>query len=190
MPHIFQDYHYSLRRTVDPTSWPISLAEAKRALDLGDTTTEDTEINELIPVAVEMVEEDTQRSICNQTWQLTMDYFPDVIELRRPPVTAVSSVQYIDEDSVTQTFAASNYDVDTTSAPGRIILSDSSVGWPTINDEPNAVIVTFTAGYGSDVPRIAWQACMIALKSLYYGCPVGEAYHSIINRLRWEGGAI
>lgn len=170
-------------------AWPVTLAEAKRALDLGDTTTEDDEINELIPAAVEMVEKDCLRAIANQTWQLKMDEFPcDEIQLRMPPVMAVTSVTYIDTDGTSQTFSSSLYDTDLTSAPGRIRPNSGSTGWPETQCTPNAVTVTFTAGYDSDIPRIAWKAILLALKSLYFGCDVGDGYWSMINRLRWEGG--
>lgn len=185
----FRDIKSHLKRTGEPSAWPVTLAEVKRSLDLGDTTTEDDKLNDLIPVAVDMVEQDAQRAIAKQTWKLYMDEFPcETIELRMPPVQSVTSVTYTDWDDVTQTVSASLYDTDLQSSPARIIPSSDSSGWPCAKCMPNAVTVTFVAGYSASVPRAAWNAIMLAMRALYYNCEVGEAYWSFINRIRWEGG--
>ena len=174
----------SLRRIVPPSSNPVSLEEVKRALDLGDDTGSDVELAELIPSAVEIVERDCQRALVSQTWRLTLDAFPHEIELRMPPVMAVESVKHIDSSGIEQTVSSSDYHVDTTTAPGRIWPVTL---WPSgvADDRPNAVSVTFTAGYPGSIPKTAWLAIMLALKSLYLGCDLGEAYWSYIHRLRW-----
>lgn len=181
-----RDIRSSLRRTVEPSGLPYTLAEAKRALDVGDQTDAslDTEIQELIAPAVAMVENDSQRALMPQTWQLKLDSFPDIIELRRPPVTAVSSVTYVDEDGTSQTLAASSYTTDLTSAPALIAREDT---WPPTDERPAAVSVTFTAGYAGEIPREAWAAIGLALQSLYNGCEAGDAYWCQIGRLQWSG---
>ena len=174
-----------MRRTVEPVSLPITLNEAERALQFGDIsdTSLDAEIEELIPVAVDMVERDCQRALCPQTWQLKLDQFPVVIELRRPPITA-ASVTYLDEDEASQTLSSSLYDTDLTSAPGLITPDDLS--WPVVGTVPAAVTVTFTAGYAGKLPPAAWNALRLALKAVYYGCDPGDAYWSMIGRLDWS----
>src|SRR5690606_31055902 len=170
----------SLRRTVPPSSAPVSLDEVKRALDLGDDTGSDEELAELIPAAVDMVERDCQRALLSQTWNLYMDGFPCEIELRMPPVIAVASVKYTDTAGDEQTVATSDYHTDTTTAPGRIW---PVTVWPSdvACDRPNAVNVTFTAGYGGSIPKVAWLAVMMAVKALYNGCEPGDAYWSHID---------
>lgn len=186
----FRDIPRRLKKTTVATNLPVKLGEVKRALDLGDTTTEDAELQELIPVAVEMVEHDAQRAFETETWKLYMDEFPeDVIELRMPPVISVTSVTYTDADGVTQTVSSANYDTDLTSEPARIIPAATTTGWPQTKQVPNAVTVTFTAGYsGYEVPRCAWMSIMLAVKALYHGCAPGDAYWSMIDRCRWEPG--
>lgn len=178
------DVRHSLRKTTTPLSYPVSLDEVKRALDLGDDTGSDEELSQLIPAAVEMVERDSHRSICTQTWKLYLDEFPEEIELRVPPVTAVSSVKYTDTAGVEQTVSSSDYYTDITSAPARV--------WPVTVwpsgvdcDRPNAVNVTFTAGYSGSIPKVAWLAIMAAVKALYNGCEPGDSYWAQIDRLRW-----
>jgi len=174
----------SLRRTVPPSSAPVSLDEVKRALDLGDDTGSDDELAELIPAAVDMVERDVQRALMTQTWELTLDAFPCEIELRMPPVIAVTSVKYTDTAGDEQTVSTSDYYTDLTTAPGRIWPVEM---WPTdvSCDRPNAVNVVFTAGYPGSIPRVAWLAIMAAVKALYNGCEPGDAYWAMIDRLRW-----
>ena len=186
----FREIPHSLRRTTAPTGIPLQIGEARRALDLGGTTTEDSEIMENLPVAVQMVEVDSQRALLNGTWKLYMDEFPDkTIELRMPPVNTVTSVVYTDVDGASQTYSSSNYDTDLISTPARITPAVATTGWPNTKEITNAVTVTFTAGYSSEpVPPVAWKAVLLALKSVYYGCMVGDAYWSMIDRIRWESG--
>lgn len=189
MANLFHEVKHHLKRTVEPTAWPVNLQEVKDFLDFGTTTADDNRrLMELIPQAVDMVENDCQRGLCNQTWQLKLDSFPEEIELRVPPVTAVSSVTYIDADGDSQTFSSASYDTDLTGEPGRIKPKSNGSGWPTTKTIPNAVTVTFTAGYENDMPAVAKNAVLLAVKSLYHTCDPGDAYWSQINRLRWEAG--
>src|SRR5687768_2562394 len=114
MSHLFHEIQSTLTRTVDPADYPVTLSEVKRALKLGTTTSDDDlELNDLIPVAVDMVERDAQRALARQTWVLYMDEFPcEEIELRMPPVISVTSVTYIDTDGDSQTVSTSDYDTD------------------------------------------------------------------------------
>lgn len=187
----FRDVHSTLERSGEPAGWPVTLEEVKRALKLGTTTEDDDEeLNDLIPVAVDMVERHAQRALARQTWKLYMDEFPcEEIELRMPPIVSVTSVTYTDLDSVSQTVSSSLYDTDLKGSPGRIFPAASSTGWPTPKEIPNAVTVTFVAGYPANVPRAAWYAIMLAIKSLYHGCgEPGEGYWSFIRQIKWESG--
>ena len=185
----FKEIQHSLRRTVDPVSVPVSLIEAKRALDLGEEedTELDAEIEDLILDAVEYVEERANRAICLQTWELTMDRFPRLIELWRPPVIAVSSIKYFDPAGAEQTVDSADYEVDTKSAPGRIRPVQDTF-WPETEIRLNAVTVLFTAGYESSIPRVARLAVLFALRALYTGCSPDEsdAFISQINRFGWS----
>lgn len=186
---LMRDIKHKFKRTVDPTGLPVTLAEVKRqALKLGTTeTADDEEITDWIISAVADVEHDSQRSLMPQTWQLKMDEFPDVIELRKPPIVSVTSVTYLDSEGDSTTLSASLYDTDLVGEPGRIVPADGTC-WPTVDCVPNAVTVTFTAGYPGAIPRAAVTAIMLNVKARFNGCEPGDAYWSNINRLRWEGG--
>src|SRR5262245_40886438 len=83
-----------------------------------------------------------------------MDGFPcsayAPLELRKPPVTAVTFVKYIDMNGVEQTWDASNYTTDlptgSWAARGRIVPA-YGLTWPTTRTVMNAVTVRIACGY-------------------------------------------
>jgi len=84
---------------------------------------------------------------------LILDEFPpdarnctSTIDVPVPPLQSVSSITYLDNNGDSQTLAASKYDVDASSEPGRIAPAFGET-WPDTRDVNNAVTVTFIAGY-------------------------------------------
>lgn len=146
--------------TTAPTVEPITLLEAKEFMRV-DNDDENPLIESLISVAREKIESDTKRAIAAQTLRYNLDSFPwdsRVISIPRPPLVAVSSITYIDEDGVTQTWAASNYVVDSSSEPGRVQLAENSE-WPeTQSGRINAVAINYTAGWSSPPERVKMLA--------------------------------
>jgi len=73
-----------------------------------------------------------------------------------PPVQAVTSIEYVAPDGSTNTLAPSDYRVRglNTIQPATVAPA-AGTAWPEIADDPEAITVTFTAGYGdtpADVP--------------------------------------
>lgn len=157
----------SLQVITAPTIEPLSLAEARQHL-LVEGTDQDALIGDLIKVARERVETDTRRALLTQTLRMTLDRFPgggvtgEAILVPRPPLQSVTSIQYVDTAGATQTLSASLYLVDTYSEPGRIVPAYNQI-WPSTRDVPNAVTVTFVAGWTSTavMPAAARQLCRI-----------------------------
>ena len=85
----------------------------------------------------------TRRALITQTWALTLDTWPSVIELPMPPLQSVSSVTYISGGN-TLTMPSAGYRVVSDGVFGRIKPVD---GWPDADSIPNAITVTFVAGY-------------------------------------------
>ena len=136
-------------RTVAPTADPITLPEAKAHCNVAGTDEYDDYLAQLIGRATDVVEKRLGRQIMPATWTLSLDAFPNEILIGRPPVTAVSSIQYYDTAGDLQTLAANQYQTDFSSpdAPARI---KPAVGltWPaTQSGTYGAVVVTFAAGY-------------------------------------------
>lgn len=134
-----------------PTAEPILLDEAKDHCNV--TRTDDQSNNylsDLIAVAREHVEQVTARALLTQTLRLDLDDFPmcDAIELERPPIASVTHVKYYDADNVLQTLSSSDYVLDSSKTVPRIVLAHNA-SWPTAYERPNAVQVTYVAGYGA-----------------------------------------
>lgn len=125
-------------------------------------TTEDPVLTALIEAARQKVEDLTGRALVTQTWDLFMDGWPYEILVPYPPLQSVTTLKYTDENGDQQTWASSNYTVDTGKEPGRIVRAYNVV-WPTVRDVINNVEVRFVAGYGDpgDVPQLLKQAILV-----------------------------
>jgi uncharacterized phiE125 gp8 family phage protein len=132
-----------------PAVEPVSLAELKTHSRV-TISTDDTYLTDLIKAARQKAESFLRRTIITTEYDLYLDDFPSTtaIALTRPPIQSVTSVKYVDTDSVIQTLTVNtDYVVDTISEPGWVVLPDG-VSWPTAKETPNAVVVRFKAGYG------------------------------------------
>jgi uncharacterized phiE125 gp8 family phage protein len=149
-------------RRITTTTEPVTAADVKTLLPLTGTDF-DTRIALLIPALRLQAEQITQRALAVSTWQLKLDAFPDnEIRLLWPPITAISSITYVDINGDTQTLDSSAYSLDSHSEPGWV-LPATGTDWPETYDTANAVTVNYTAGYGADAPEAVklWIAAMI-----------------------------
>jgi len=154
------------RLTTAPTTWPLTLAQAKKQCnvphadddDYLDSTSQATP--GLIQVATQFLERRWSIALLEQTWTLTLPSWTkhrhyrsatktyNRIAIPVVPLMSVTSVKYYDVDNAQQTLATANYDVDTTSRPGTISLAYGYV-WPTIYDRPDAVEIIYKAGFST-----------------------------------------
>lgn len=158
----------NLCRTTAPASEPLTQEEAKLHLR-ADGTDEDAYITRLIQAARETCEDRLQRTLITSGWTLTLDAFPEVIELRMPPIIAVSAVTYRDPAGATQTLSPLDYEDDSVSVPGKIVLAEGKT-WPATRNGINNVNVVYTAGYGStagSVPAAIRQWLLLAVGEMY-----------------------
>jgi uncharacterized phiE125 gp8 family phage protein len=91
------------------------------------------------------------------------------IVLPLSPLIQVDSIKYIDTAGVQQTLSPAQYQVDAYSEPPRI-LPAYGLQWPSTRQQPNAVEVLFTVGYGTTAAAVpdgikAWMKLRIG--SLY-----------------------
>jgi hypothetical protein len=166
--------HTALKLITPPAFEPVSVALAKSHMRISGTL-DDAIIAQYISAAREDCEDYTFRAIMPQTYRYSLDSFPllpnsqyapgnpNIVQpavnniwpldpsqwaifLPRSPVLGVTSIVYDDTPTTTQTMPAGNYIVDGDSEPARITTSTSSF-WPSAVFNPNAVEVTFQAGY-------------------------------------------
>lgn len=137
----------SLQRTTAPTVPAVTLAEAKAHLRV-DIADEDTLIEAWVRSATGLAEQATGRAIMPQVWRLSLDAFPCVIALARVPVRSITSITYVDAAGVTQTLDPSAYTLDNSDDYGHAHIHPAyGTSWPAARCQPNAVQVTFAAGY-------------------------------------------
>lgn len=214
MPEFRDLFDTSLRCLTPPTDEPLELDRAKShcniPLDLADF---DLDLTDWISAAREQVETDSERSLMPQTWELTLDRFPQarsiyagnlswpdwntgVIELHRPPVTSVE-VEYVNTDGDTVTLIENtDYLVNLAAEPAIIAPVPGKI-WPTMTPQPRGVVVTFQSGYANaaSVPRTALQAMRMLIAHWFRTREAaGErptkdhdrAYAALINSLKWR----
>ena len=158
---------WTLMRVTPPANPVLSLEEAKLHLRV-EHDAEDSLISRIVDAATERCESFQLRSFVTQTWQLTLPRFPygRRILLPRPPLQSVTSVVYTDSDDAEQTVAVADYRADVSA--GSIILGVGD--WPSTATDPDAVRITYVAGYGNegtDVPEAARAAILLLVGHLY-----------------------
>ena len=152
-----------LKLITAPDELAVDLNDAKLHLRV-DQNAEDSLISALIHSATSMAEQKTGRAIMPQTWELTLDAFPDAFELTCIPVASVSSVKYINTAGEQVTLDSTLYTLDATDdySPARIIPAYGAT-WPAAREQANAVTVRYVAGY-AEVPEAikTWIKVMTA----------------------------
>lgn len=147
---------YRIKRTVQPTSEPITVAEAYAHCRI-DSNAEEAYVSGLISVAREWLEDRNNTTLLTTTWAMSLNRFPvrnssdaldrNRIELPRCPVQSITSIQYVDEDGDTQTFDSGSYSFDSASNHCASVGPIYDEEWPDIREQVGAVTVTYVAGY-------------------------------------------
>jgi uncharacterized phiE125 gp8 family phage protein len=146
--------------TVQPTSEPVSLAEARSQCRI-DGSDSDGDLNRYIIAARTLVEEYTGTKLVSQTVLMQASRFCDLIDLPMAPIISVSSVKYLDTAGAEQTLDTSVYELVNTGLEPQIRLKINQV-WPSVRQcVSDAVRVTAIAGY-STVPE-SIRAAMLML---------------------------
>lgn len=159
---------FSLNIKTPPPAEPIPLADAKAHLRV-EHTADDSIITALIIAARQACENIIQRTLVNTEYELIQDCFTPQLKLRKPPVTAIASIQYRDTTGAWQTLAPGDYSNQLSFLPGFI---EPAIGkcWPATANVSDAVKVTYTAGYGANgnnVPQAIKEWMLLTIGSMY-----------------------
>ena len=144
----------SVKRTVNPTLEPVSLADQMAHARIFDTH-EGALIEGYITAARIVCENKIGQAFVTSTYQKQIDRFPcatrlnphAAIHIDRPPLQSVTSIVYVAQDGTSTTMASSDYTVNTNAMPGFVTPAYGHY-WPTMRFVPNAVTITYQAGYG------------------------------------------
>ena len=158
-----------------------------------DSTDGEELLSSYIAAARYWVENELQMALASRSFTLYMDTFPAwTIELRMPPVSAVTAVNYVDTNGNSQTWDSSKYIVDLVHSPARITPA-WGLWWPYTRTIVNAVSVTGTCGYSSaaNVPEPAKQAIRFMAALMYEQRDPQSSdiriAQRILDPMRWEG---
>ncbi len=143
----------SINRTADATAEPVTVSELKEHGRILHNY-EDTLLEVYLTNARNYCEKYLGQAFVSQTWEMKLDRWPrrtltnefGAIPLPYGPVQAVSSVSYVSASSTTATMPSTDYIVSASNV-GRIAPGYSK-HWPTTLCRPDAITVTWSAGYG------------------------------------------
>lgn len=153
-----------------PATASLTLAEVKAQLRI-DSDDEDTLLTNLIHTAEAHVDGlgDLGRAMITQTWAQYENQSPGWVRLHMTPVRSLTSVQYYDADGVLQTATLSDFEL---WRDGDFMLCKpkDSAQWPQADSRPDAIKITYVAGFGdaaTDIPESIRQAMLMLIAHLY-----------------------
>jgi uncharacterized phiE125 gp8 family phage protein len=160
-------------RSAEPTfeQEPLNEADARRQCGANPGHPPDSDFRDWIVAARRQVEHDAQLVFYTGSfvWRLTEFPWGDTIEIPCiRPLTAITSITYVDGSGTTQTLSSSNYSLDANGLVPMVKLNYGYV-WPSTRGDINGITLTLTAGYAS-VPLMPVQyktAAILKVQSYY-----------------------
>jgi uncharacterized phiE125 gp8 family phage protein len=134
-----------------PAAEPVAGTDVQTFLRLASTDA-NTRLANYAITARTQAENYCKRSFINQSWELMLDAckISDTIKLPRPPLVSVTSVKYYDVNHAEATQNSTQYQLDTYSEPGRLIIKTGYVwGAGVALRDKNALLIEYVAGYGA-----------------------------------------
>lgn len=150
---------------------PITLDQATDHLRI-DSNDDLEYVAALIPVAREYIEGVTGQVFGQSTWLMSFESWgcasPEIygrIPIYRSPLVSVESIKYYAPDAATlSTLATTEYRVITTGKPGSVQVYGS---FPSVDDRPDAIQISFTAGTGCPASPTLTHAVKMLVTHLY-----------------------
>lgn len=134
-----------VERIEAPTLRPVSLADAKEHLRITGTV-EDNVLAIYLDSAIAACENKLQYPIMDSGFKLYARLFTTHISLQKKLVSAITSVNYYDNNRDLQTVAAENYQVQTFRSPNVLYFDDDLFDVPDTDSREFPVEITFRAG--------------------------------------------
>lgn len=162
-----------LKRTVPPLTAPITLDESKADLRV-QVTAEDALIDRYIQDAVDEVDGPNGllggKALVTQTWSVSVA-MPDRkgnLELPITPVQSLVSIKYYDANNAEQVLDVADFYLHGTDDYAWI-WPKAGTAWPSVYCRPDAITVTFVAGFGdaAAVPASIKSALRLMVSDKY-----------------------
>jgi uncharacterized phiE125 gp8 family phage protein len=156
---------FSVKVITPPVDFPITLGGARDFLQVTDTS-EDALINFILASAVDYAEQYMQRALMPRTILESFSCWPSEGHyLRWNPLLDISHIKYYDEAGILQTLSPSQY-THYTSQDIACLLLRPSVIFPQVADRPDAIQVTYRAGYEptGTIPGSIYHAICLELR--------------------------
>ena len=154
---------------------PLTLDRVRQHLRNEDLAHDDDYLRGVIRAACDMVERVYGVALLTQTIKQYHSDFPSTPDtallLRITPLASITSITYLDSAGATQTWSASEYT--TGACTGRYFVTPKvDYTWPSdlATNQPNAVTVTYEAGYGakmSNIPASVVQGILMEIGHQY-----------------------
>ena len=157
--------------TVERGAPAVGLQEAKDYLRVDYDLEDDVIDTAILAVQDQLVPPEgwLGRALTDTTYRLDLPEFASEIVLPAPPFQSIESFEYVDTDGELQSVDADLYTV-AGGDPAVIVLGRNKT-WPGDVDctRPDAVQITFKAGYGSstDVPSVIRQWIMYQVAQIH-----------------------
>lgn len=178
----------NLRLITAPTVEPVAVETAKLYLRV-DGTEDNALITSLIKAAREKGEELARRAFITQTWEMTLDAWPNgYLKLYRPPLQSITSVKYLDNASVEHLWT--DYVFDIRNEPG-VLFFETIPGDALF--ESGAILIRYQAGFGNDESSVpeGIKNAILSLVAYWYenreslGVPAGIRSMFMSERAVW-----
>lgn len=167
-------------RTTAPVLNALSLAELRAQCRIPeDMHDDDGRVQAMGSAAAAAYEQYAHRGLLTQTITARLsDWFLIASLPHAAPLQSVTSVKYRAADGTLTTLASTNYLVDTTSEPGRIVRAPN-VAWPALQSDrlDSRVEVVYVVGFtaASEIPADVKHGLLLLVDSWYWGrVPEGE----------------
>lgn len=149
-----------------PAAEPLTLSQAKAELVV-DFSDDDQILTHKIAEVRSQAEAMLNRRLITQVWTLVYDRFEAIHYLPLGPVASVDEIRYRDSAGTLTTLASTEWQSSVRFEPARVMPAQNKV-WPVTNDQPEAVEIDLTVGYGASGDSVP-EAIMAALKLMLNG---------------------
>lgn len=179
-------------RIQNPSSLPVTLAEAKKYLIADDFEDDDAIITGYLSSATAKIERELDLALVTQTWRQFFCRFDSSMILSIRPAASIESVWYFDRSGTKIVLPSDRYSLFRVPG-GSAVVPAQGERWPDTADRADAVTIDYIAGNEiNDVPADLKLAVILDTASLYAnregaaktGTDVTDAYLSCLMPYR------